>query len=211
MNRKPSYDFYLILATTGILFIISVICIYAMFYFKIAHIHQSPALIKIQYMERMNSVISPFLIGLIILLGICVPKRLFSTSLLNKFAVLLLIIVAAVSLLFGLKMGLLLLLLIALFLQTAVLFLAITGSIHLKFEKKGYWIRLGSSLIHMGLILFILDLFLYQYVTIHLILFWITTTTCVLGMTFCFFSDPVTKLLSLFSGKKNQENRILNP
>ena len=40
MKKKSSYDFYLVLATAAVLFIISVICVYGMFYFKLAQIHQ---------------------------------------------------------------------------------------------------------------------------------------------------------------------------
>ena len=76
MKRKSSYDYYLILATTAVLFIISVLCIYGMFYFKLAQVQQMAPAIKIEYMSRMNTMISPFLIGLILLLGICVPNRL---------------------------------------------------------------------------------------------------------------------------------------
>ena len=75
-KRKGSYDYSLILATVGVLFGISVICIFGMFYFKIANIQQLPPMEKYIYMNRMNLAVAPFIITLILLLGICVPKRL---------------------------------------------------------------------------------------------------------------------------------------
>ena len=196
MKRKGSYDYYLILATAVVLFIISIICIYGMFYFKFAQIHQMAPAVKISYMDRMNTIIAPFLICLILLLGICVPKRLLPTSWLNRFTLLLIVLTVAVSLVMGLKNGLLFILAAALFLQTVVLSLALAGSKNLHFEKKGYWVRVGSSLIHLGLILFVFDLFFYQRQALHLFLFWITTGATVFGMLFCFYAETVVRLIT---------------
>ena len=196
MKRQGSYDFYLILATALVLFIISVICIYGMFYFKFAQIHQMAPVIKASYMNRMNTVIAPFLICLILLLGICVPKRMLPTSWLNRVTVLLIVLVVGISLVMGIKNGMLFILAAALILQTAVLGLALGGSKNLHFEKKGYWVRVGSSLIHLGLILFVFDLFFYEKQTLHLFLFWVTTGATLFGMVFCFYAETVVKLIT---------------
>jgi hypothetical protein len=196
MKRKGSYDYYLILATAVVLFIISIICIYGMFYFKFAQIHQMAPAVKISYMDRMNTIIAPFIICLILLLGICVPKRLLPTSWLNRVTMLLIVLTVTVSLVSGLKKGMLFILAAALVLQTVVLSLALIGSKNLHFEKKGYWVRVGSSLIHLGLILFVFDLFFYQRQALHLFLFWITTGATVLGMLFCFYAETVVRLIT---------------
>lgn len=200
MNPRKSYDFYLVLATALVLFIISIICIYGMFYFKLAQIHQVPLEMKISYMERMNSVIAPFLVCLIILLGICVPKRLLSTRWLNRFAFLLLGGVVFLSMRFDVGMGLLFTLVVAFFLQTIVLVLAVAGRRGLNFQKKGYWQRVGSSFVHLALILFVLDLFLGGKQTLHLFLFWITLIVLVLGMIFCFYSQSIAGLFQKKAG-----------
>jgi hypothetical protein len=201
MKRKSSYDFYLILATSMVLFIISAICIYGMFHFKLAQIHQMPTATKVGHMSYMNTIVSPFLIGLILLLGICVPKRLLPTKWLNRFAVFLFVVVLFVCLRLGIKSGLMLILIASVVLQVTVLVMALAGSKSLNFEKKGYWLRVGSSLIHLGLILFILDLFFHKKQTLHLVLFWITTASTMLGMTFCFYSDAVVRLVRRLSGR----------
>jgi len=204
MKWKSSYDFYLILATTAVLFVISVICIYGMFYFKMAQIQQMEPAVKAVFMEGMNRTVAPFVILLILLLGICVPKRLLPTAWLNRFAVLLVVVVSGIALLWGIKTGLLAVLIAALALQTVVLCLALAGSRNLHFEKKGYWVRLGSSLIHLGLILFVLDLFFYKHQGLHLMLFWITTLSTTLGMIFCFYADTVARLIT----GKQRENGL---
>ena len=191
MKLKSSYDFYLILATTLVLFAISLISIYGMFYFKFAQIHQMAPALKIAYMDRMNEIVAPFVICLILLLGICVPKRLLPTAWLNRISAVILTGVVATGLFYGIKAGLFFILVASLVLQTTVLLLALAGSRNLHFQKKGYWVRLGSSLIHLGLIIFIFDLFFYANKTLHLVLFWVTTGASILGMLFCFYAESV--------------------
>lgn len=195
MKGKSSYDFYLILATTLVLFVISLISIYGMFYFKFAQIQQMSPAVKMAYMNRMNGFVSPFVIGLILLLGICVPKRLLPTAWVNRLTVLLGGSAVLTWLAAGGKASLFVILGASLVLQLTVLVLALGGSQALHFHKKGYWVRLGSSLIHLGLILFVLDLLLYERKTLHLFLFWVTTSTSVAGMTFCFYAEAVAGLL----------------
>lgn len=195
MQKKASYDFYLILATTAVLALISVICVWGMFYFKMAQIHEMAPAAKIAWQNRMNTIISPFIIGLIVLLGICVPKRLLPTRWLNLFAISLGLIAFLTSVVLEVKTGLMVILIASLALQLVVLVMAIGGSERLHFETRSYWTRVGSSLIHLGLILFILDLFFYRQPVLHLLLFWITTAATVAGMVFCFYADSVVKFI----------------
>ena len=195
-GKKASLDYYLILATVGVLFAISVICVYGMFYFKFASLQQLPAPEKMAYMNQMNTVVAPFIIGLILLLGICVPKRLLPADRLLQVAAAMSVICIGVSVWQGVKAGLIVVLTVSLLLQLVVLIMAVVGSKHLHFEKSGYWVRVGSSLIHLGLILFILDLLLYKHLTLHLFLFWVTTGSSVLGMLFCFYAQGVARLVT---------------
>ena len=195
MQKKASYDFYLILATTAVLALISVICVWGMFYFKMAQIHEMAPAAKIAWQNRMNTIISPFIIGLIVLLGICVPKRLLPTRWLNLFAISLGLIAFLTSVVLEVKTGLMVILIASLALQLVVLVMAIGGSERLHFETRSYWTRVGSSLIHLGPILFILDLFFYRQPVLHLLLFWITTAATVAGMVFCFYADSVVKFI----------------
>jgi hypothetical protein len=207
MKTKSSYDFYLILATAVMLFIISAICIYGLFYFKLAQIHQMATPLKVAHMNYMNDIMSPFLIGLILLLGICVPKRLLPTTWLHRFCVVLFISGVVVCLTLGVRSGLMFILMTSLVLQAVVLVMAVADSKRLTFERKGYWLRVGSSLIHLGIILFVLDLFFYKRQTLHSFLFWITTVTVVLGMFFCFYSDRMVRLMKNF-GSLSRDDKV---
>lgn len=196
IKRTASLDYYLILATVGVLFIISVICVYGMFYFKFAALQDMPPQEKMTYMNTMNTAVAPFVIGLILLLGVCVPKRLLPVQWVSIAGVVLAAVCTFVSFAAGVKTGLIVVLTISLLLQLIVLGMALAGSRHLHFEKSGYWVRVGSSLIHLGLILFILDLLLYKHLTLHLFLFWITTGASVLGMLFCFYAPTAANIVS---------------
>lgn len=200
-QKKASLDYSLIIATACVLFAISVISIYGMFYFKFASVQQLPAAQKMAYMNTMNTAVAPFVIALILLLGVCVPKRLLPARLLTVLAAGLIVICTGVSIFAGLRAGLLFVLTVSLLLQLVVLGMAVAGSRHLHFAKTGYWVRVGSSLIHLGLILFVLDLLLHRHLTLHLILFWITTWASVAGMLCCFYAPMVANIARRF-GKR---------
>lgn len=202
-TKRASYDFYLILATAVVLAIISVICIYGMFYFQQAQIQDMHPLVKARYMNTMNLVISPFTICLILLIGICVPKRFLPMKILNWFTLALLVLLGVVTYFYGIIMALKINLILGMILQFFVLCLAVIGNKHLHFEKKGYWVRIGSSAIHLGIILFILDLFYYKHQTLHLALFWVTTVATTVGMLCCFYSEAFANLTKKRRGGKS--------
>ncbi len=195
MKKKGSLDYYLILVTVAVLFVISIICIYGMFYFKIAQVQDMAPVLKAAYMDQMNRVMSPFLIILLMLLGICVPKRLLPARWLGWFTSALAAGSLLVTWFWGLRMALVMVLCLSLVLQVVVLFMAIAGSSRLNFTGKTYWVRVGSSLLHLGIILFVLDLFFHQQQTLHLVLFWVTTVATVLGMLFSFYADGFASML----------------
>ena len=196
MKLKSSYDFYLILASALVLFAISLISIYGMFYFKFAQIQQMAPAVKMSYMDRMNSFVAPFVICLILLLGICIPKRLLPTVWLNRFTTILVFGAVLTAIVAGIRVSLLFILGASLVLQFTVLLLVLGGSENLNFHKKGYWVRLGSSLIHLGFILFVLDLLLHERKALHLFLFWVTTGASVTGMIFAFYAESVVRLIT---------------
>lgn len=206
MKTKSSQDFYLVLATVVVLFAISLICIYGMFYFKIAEIQQVAPAEKLRYMNLMNSAAIPFVAVLVLLLGVCIPKRLFPPKWLNIFAIVLIVLAGGTASWFGARTAVLLILSASLVLQIVVLVLAAGGSRLPQFEKSGYWVRVGSSLVHLGLILFVFDLLLYRYTFLHLFLFWITAVAFMAGMFFCFYAHNVVRLITLIKMRRESSS-----
>jgi hypothetical protein len=190
--RRFSYDFILILITVGILFLISLLCIGAMFYFKWAELQNVAPVIKIAFQEKMNNLLIPSLLSLLLTLALCVPRRLLPRRWLYFFIVLLSLTCLGSALVWGWRNALLWLLVVSALLQMVVLILTISGR-RIKFLYEGYCSCLGSCLIHLGLIIFCLDLFLLSYWNIHLIIFWISATCIFIGMILAFYAKGITK------------------
>ena len=194
--RRFNYDFILILITVVIMFLISILCIGGMFYFKLAELQNVTPAIKMAFQEQMNSLLAPFLVALLLTLGLCIPKRLFPPRWLYAFIILLGLTGLGSALVWGWREALLWMLVISAVLQAMVLILVVSGR-SLKFLCEGYWNRLGSSLVHLGLILFCLDFFLLGRWDTHLIIFWISAICIFIGIIIAFYAeDMMDKLRS---------------
>ena len=201
--RRFNYDFVLILATVVILFLISILCIGGMFYFKWAELQNVAPAIKMAFQEQMNNLLAPFLIALLLTLGLCIPRRLFPANWLYVFIILLGLTGLGATVVWGWHEALLWMLVISAALQGIILILVILGR-HLKFLCEGYWNRLGSSLIHMGLVLFCMDFFFLSHRNLHLGLFWISAICIFIGMIMAFYAEGMVKWL-----RKRKDSRRL--
>lgn len=196
MKQKSSQDLGLIVATAAVLFVIALICIGAMFYFKLAQVQLLSGPEKTGYLEAMNAVTAPFAIALVVLLGLCVPRRLLPARWLARYAAVLLALAGAVTVAGDITAALACVLVLSAGLQAVVLCMALAGSTRVHFEKTGYWVRIGSCLLHLGLILFVLDVFFYRLPRLHLALFWATTVSTTLGMLLCFYAEAFRQVFS---------------
>ena len=192
--RRFNYDFVLILATVGILFLISLLCIGGMFYFKWAELQNVAPAIKIAFQEQMNNLLAPFLVALLLTLGLCIPNRLFPSRWLYAFIIMLGLTCLGSALVWGWREALLWMLVISAALQAIVLILVVLGW-RLKFLCEGYWNRLGSSLVHLGLILFCLDFFFLSHRDLHLGLFWVSAICIFIGMIVTFYAEGMMEWL----------------
>lgn len=190
--RRFNYDFFLILITVVILFLISLLCIGGMFYYKWAELQNVASAIKMAFQEQMNNLLAPFLIALLLTLGLCIPKRLFPANWLYVFIILLGLTGLGLALVWGWHEALLWMLVISAALQSMVLILVVSGQ-RLKFFCEGYWNRLGSSLIHMGLVLFCMDFFFLSHRDLHLVIFWISAICIFIGMIVIFYAEGMMK------------------
>jgi hypothetical protein len=102
----------------------------------------------------------------------------------------------------GLAAGLGFLLFVSALVQTAVVVLAVVRSKNLVFEREGLIVQLGSALLHLGFVLFALDLLAVREVQSHLGIFWLSTILITLGSIFCFYSREMTLAIKRLSGQK---------
>ena len=86
--KLKNYDFYLIILTTLILFAIGALSLYGITYYNYLAVDSQWTMTAqySQYIDEMNSYLYPFLVLLLISLGLCIPKRLFEQDILIKFS-----------------------------------------------------------------------------------------------------------------------------
>ena len=152
------------------------------------------------YVNIMNLAVGPMVIALVVVLGLCIPKRLFTGIRLLQLMGGLLALTLVISVALGLRLGISALLTVAMVMQVAVISLTLFGSKRLIYEVTGFYIQIGSALLHMGLILFLFDLILIgdslAQRTLHLNIFWVATVFIGLGMILVFYSDELSGLFS---------------
>jgi hypothetical protein len=198
MDRKK-WDFWLVIITVILLFSLAFISLVGTFYSWIKSI-SNPDWTKgfeyISYLSKMNLAAAPFALGILAVLGLCIPKRLAKVFYLVLLTLASVAVFFAASLLLSWKSGLIIFILLLSAIQIAYIFLYLFARGVFLFEKKGFYNQLGSLLLHLGFTLLILELILGEALLKFISLFWITFFIILLGLVFTFFSEEISKLLS---------------
>ena len=148
-----------------------------------------------KFIDEMNSYLYPLLVLLLISLGLCIPKRLLEQGMLIKFNAIVLIITGFLTLFLGIETGLSFILAVTTGTQIIVLFLILNKNKSLRFEKEGYFTRLGSSLLHLGLVVLILNFVALRESPVHISIFWGAMLLVTVGNIFSFYPDKMASLL----------------
>ncbi len=188
--KRPrlSYDFVLTLAAVGLMFLLSLLCLASTFYFKWAGLGHVPPVEKQGFEDLFNRLAAPLLAGLLLILAVCVPKRIFDPRGLNRLALGLGVLFLGGWLYGDWRLALLLVMIPTAILQFFTLLFLLTGR-KLKFHCEGFWAQLGSSLVHLGLILFVLTILLLAYTGFLAPLFWTAALLITLGLLFSWTRD----------------------
>ncbi|VVB85393.1 Uncharacterised protein [uncultured archaeon] len=197
--KLKNYDYYLIILTTLILFAIGLVSVYGIIYYNYLSVDPqwTQTALYGKYIDEMNSYIYPFLLLLLISLGLCIPKRLFEQDILVKFTAAVLGVTVVLIFLKGIEAGLGFILAVMITVQTAVLILTFKKSQAIRFEKEGYIIRLGSSLLHLGVVILVFNFVSLRDNPFHILIFWTGTILVVAGNIFSFYPGRITSLLVL--------------
>lgn len=191
--KLKNYDYYLIIVTTIILSLIGVVSLYGITYYN--YLAVDPQWTKTvqysQYIDEMNSYLYPLLVLLLISLGLCIPKRLFDQDFLLKFSVLLLGITIILTIFIGIEKGLGFLLAVMAIVQAVVLILTIAKNKSIRFEKEGYSGKIGSTLLHSGFVIIILNFVSFRDSQFHLLIFWIGVLLITIGNIFSFYNIEI--------------------
>lgn len=142
------------------------------------------------YNQVMNAIAAPQVVALVILMGLCVPKRLLDrTTLVAVSAIMLLAGAVAWVATGSLATGLAVYLALAGLIQAAVVALAIAGVRGPSHLTEGRLIRIGSGLLHFGFIAFAFVLVALQQSAFMLPAFWAATALTLVGTVLTFYAS----------------------
>jgi len=194
--KPKSYDYYLIVLTTLILFAIGIVCVYGISYYN--YLTATPGWTGtagyIQFINDMNSYLYPFLVLLLISLGLCIPKRLFEPGILIKISALALGVTVILTFSWGIEKALGFILAVITCLQGVVLIMTFNKNRAIRFEKEGYLVRMGSSMLHLGVVILIFNFVTFRESQFHILIFWVGTLFVTAGNLLSFYPERMNLL-----------------
>ena len=144
------------------------------------------------YVAFMNALAAPQLIALVVVMGLCVPKRLFSRRALVIVSGVMLAAGAAGWAISGqLANGVALYLVLAALIQAAVAVMTLAGARGPSYMTEGRLTKTGSGLLHLGFVLFAIIVAVMQRSTFMLPTFAVATLLIVVGSALSFYADKL--------------------
>lgn len=192
-----NYDYYLIIVTSIALMMIGFVCVFGVWYSYDLYSTNSNWQSTIQfpeYISMMNMYVYPFVLVLLLSLGLCIPKRIVPRVALIKATFIILLLTLVASVVGGIELGITFILLMSIAVQAVVLALTILKSGALTFEREGYLIQIGSSLLHLGTVLFIFDFASMRDSVYHIPVFWVVTVLMGIGTLMSFYPSEISRL-----------------
>ncbi len=145
-----------------------------------------------EFVRIMNGIAAPQLVLLVVVMGLCVPKRLFSRRALIGVSVAMVAAGAGAYFYTGsLSTGLAVYLALAALIQVAVVALTAAGAKGPSYLTEGRLTKLGSGLLHLGFIVFGIVVAALQQSAFMLPVFWIATGLTMGGTLLSFYADRI--------------------
>ena len=80
-------------------------------------------------------------------------------------------------------------------LQGIILILTFKKSTVVRFEKEGHIVRMGSSMLHLGIVVLIFNFVTLRENQLHIMIFWAGTILVMAGNLFSFYPGRMNSLL----------------
>jgi hypothetical protein len=142
------------------------------------------------FISVMNAIAGPQVIALVLVMGLCVPKRLFSRTTLVLVSAAMLAAGAVAGVLGGsLSAGLALYLALAALIQVAVVVLTVAGARSPSYLTQGRLTKVGSGLLHLGFIVFAFVVVELQRSRLMLPIFTVAAVLTIAGTLLAFFAE----------------------
>ena len=142
------------------------------------------------YVSTMNAIAAPQVVALIVVMGLCVPKRLFSRTVLMVVSAGMVVLGLGVWVLTrDLATGLAAYLLLAGLIQVAVIALTVAGARAPSYITEGRLTKTGSGLLHLGFVVFAFVVVALQNSTWMLPVFWTAAVLTIGGSVLSFYAS----------------------
>lgn len=143
-----------------------------------------------EFVTAMNAIAAPQIVLLVIVMGLCVPKRLFSrVVLMGVSAGMLLAGLGVWAFTRSLATGLAAYLALAGLIQIAVVVMTVAGVRGPSYLTEGRLTKTGSGLLHLGFIVFAFVVVALQTSNFMMPFFWAATVLTMLGTVLSFYAD----------------------
>ena len=195
-RRRGAWDFTLMMLTVGALAALGAQSLIGTLYAWWAQRVQPDwqAVSYQGFMDVMNAVAAPFVVALVILLGLCIPKRVLDRRPLMIASAALLAVGAAGWLTTGEPArGLGWYLLAASAFQLVVLGMTLADSPALTYLTEGRLVRIGSGFLHLGFLLFAYVVVALQSSPLMLPVFWLSAGLLAGGSAMSFYARPMAR------------------
>lgn len=144
------------------------------------------------FVATMNAIAAPQLVVLVVVMGLCVPKRLFSRRvLLAVSAAMVAAGIVAWAVTGSIARALALYLALAALIQVAVVVMTAAGARGPSYLTEGRLTKLGSGLLHLGFIAFAIVVAALQRSAFMLTAFWVATALSVGGTLLSFYAEKI--------------------
>jgi hypothetical protein len=144
------------------------------------------------YVTVMNTIAAPQIVALVIVMGLCVPKRLFSRRWLLGVSLAMVAVGVGVWLSTGrMATGLAAYLALAALIQVAVVVLTVAGVRGPSYLTQGRLTKTGSGLLHLGFIVFGIVVVALQHSEWMLPTFTVSAVLVTLGTAMAFYADRI--------------------
>jgi len=189
------YDYYLVITTALILLAVGIVCLYGTAYYNSQEKGWTATQAYQGYLESMDNLIFPLALLLLLALGLCLPKRLIKRQTLLTASIGVLIITISLWDWYQ-QLSLIVFLSFMLALQGGITILTFLKK-GVKYQHENYVAQIGSSLLHLGIVVFITDFALLSNNSLHIPVFWASALLITLGTIMSFYPRKPWKPLKL--------------
>jgi len=194
LAHTRTWDYALIVATVILFATLGLQSLLGTFYvwWALTTIPNWEAVGNDDFIRVMNLIAAPQVVALVVVMGLCVPKRLFDrTALVIVSGVMLAIGLVAWALTGSMQDGLAAYLALAGLIQVAVVALTVAGTRGPSYMTEGRLVKTGSGLLHLGFIVFAYVVVALQNSAFMLPVFWVATLLSVVGTLMSFYADKL--------------------